>query len=105
MARVPSALVHQGRIDKAVRQAEAQLTPDVARIRHSIEDDWSGEPAIYFRVLLADAASREDRLRAITERVREVVMGRVDPYEYGLTPYFRFRSVSEQAELRDRAWE
>ncbi len=33
------------------------LAPDVVRIRLNIAQDWSGDPAIYFRVILSDEAS------------------------------------------------
>ncbi len=38
------------------------LAPDVVRIRFNVAQDWSEHPAIYFRVVLAEDASRAGRL-------------------------------------------
>jgi hypothetical protein len=51
---VPAAVVHQSEIEKGVRAAEAALKPDVVRIRYDIGEDWSGQWAIFFRVVLSD---------------------------------------------------
>jgi len=56
-----------------VDQIARDLAPDVVRIRLLVTEDWSGDPALYFRVTLADEASRGDRLSAITALVREKV--------------------------------
>jgi hypothetical protein len=45
-----------------VDRIERKLVPDVVRIRFTEAQDWSGDPAIYFRVTLSDEASRRDRL-------------------------------------------
>lgn len=85
--------------------AERLLAPDVIRIRYTMGEDWSGEPAIYFRVLLSDPASDPTRLGAVTRNVQEVIERDVDPLNtWGLFPYFNFRSQSEQATMREPAW-
>jgi hypothetical protein len=81
------------------------LAPDVVRIRSSVTQDWSGHPAIYFRVILSDEASREDRLSDVTTKVRARLSDRLGLAGLDHIPYFRFRSQSEQAKLQDRAWD
>jgi hypothetical protein len=89
----------------AIADLELRLRPDVVRIRHAVGEDSSGQPAIFFRVLLSDRASRPDRLRRVTRKVRNLVYQEIDPLNsWGLVPYLRFRSQSEQAELREPAW-
>jgi hypothetical protein len=71
----------------------------------NVSQDWSQDPAIYFRVILSDEASQGDRLADVAGRVRsklsdELRLGELDHY-----PYFRFRSQSEQAKLREKAWD
>ena len=46
------------------------LAPDVVRVRVSVGQDWSEHPAVYFRVILSDDASRLERLTEVTRVVR-----------------------------------
>ena len=104
MPIVPSLYVHQSRITPAVDRALRALAPDVVRIRYSLSEDWIGEPAIFFRIVLSDDASREARLREIAPAVSSTVLQEVNPEELGLQYYFNFRSVSEQAHLKEESW-
>jgi hypothetical protein len=102
---VPKRFVQQKELAAAIAKVEQMLAPDVVRILHTIENDSSGEPAIFFRVLLSDAASRVDRLQEVTGRVRALIFQQIDPLNsWGLVPYLRFRSQSEQAMLQEPAW-
>lgn len=66
----------------------------------TLGDDWSGEPAVFFMVILADAATRRDQLGRISNQVSEAIVQQVQPLEeWGVLPYFNFRSQSEQAKL------
>ena len=59
---LPSAVTKQAEIDKAIRRVQESVGPDVVRIRYEIGEDWSGQWAIFFRVVLTDDAARH-RLR------------------------------------------
>jgi hypothetical protein len=61
-----ATLPTQAQVDRIARD----LAPDVVRIRLNISQDWSNDPAIYFRVILSDEASRGDRLADVAARVR-----------------------------------
>jgi hypothetical protein len=104
MLIVLNPYVHQAKINKAVAEAGDALKPDVVRIRYSFDEDWSGSPAVFFKVVLSDEASHIDRLGEAAERVRTTVLDDLKPYELGLEAYFNFRSASEQAELQEEAW-
>jgi hypothetical protein len=104
MMRMPVAVAEQQSIKDAVRTLEAELKPDVVRIRYDIEEDWTGDWSISFRVLLSDSASEWRRLKRVTRKVRDLLRERIQPRELGLILYCSFRSESEQAELRDPAW-
>jgi hypothetical protein len=101
---VPSGFVHQGKVDEAVRRAEASLIPDVVLIRYSIGSDWTGDPSIFFRVLLSDEASRPNRLQEVAQRVADRLINEVRSDEFGFHAYFNFRSKSEQQKLNEPAW-
>jgi len=74
----------------------------VVNFRYTLEDDWSGDPAIFFWVTLSDEAARMPKLSDNADRIQDLVTQRVDfAREWDLIPYFSFRSQSEQAKLKD----
>jgi len=66
---VPIGVVKQGEIAAKVEAVRRELSPEVVNIRYELDTDWSGDWAIFFRVLLSDDASRAGRLRKVTEAV------------------------------------
>ena len=96
-----STLPTQEQVDRIA----AALSPDVVRIRLDVGRDWSDDPAVYFRVILSDAASRRDRLREVARKVTERVEDELALADLDHLSYFRFRSESEQAKLREPAWD
>jgi hypothetical protein len=104
MAIVESGFVHQQKIIRGIEKAAATLASEVVRIRHNFGEDWSGEGAVFFRVVLKDTASKRSQLREVARRVSSVILDEVKPQELGLQSYFNFRSESEQAELKEESW-
>jgi hypothetical protein len=102
--QVPTGVVKQAEINRRVAALEQELKPDVESIRYNIDVDWSGDSAIFFRIVLSDQASAENRLREVTSRVTHRLFDELPPPDLGLLPYFSFRSHSEQAVLRDEDW-
>jgi hypothetical protein len=91
--------------EEQVERIARDLAPDVVRIRFNVGQDWSEHAAIYFRVILSDAASRPDRLAEVTGMVRTRLFDELGLWESDLLPYIRFRSQSEQAKLREAKWD
>ncbi len=58
----PTGFVNQAQLASTVAEAASKLGKDVVRIRHSIGTDSAGDPAIFFRIVLSDDASREATL-------------------------------------------
>ena len=104
VAKVPIGYIHQPPIEQAVLATLNALGPDVVRIRYSFGTDWSGEPSIFFRIVLSDAASRPARLKEVSQRVALRLMNEVMSDEFGVHAYFNFRSESEQAALKEPDW-
>jgi hypothetical protein len=102
---MPPTIALEDKIEEEVRAVEAALKPDVIRIKHEIAEDWADRWAIYFRVLISDYAA-EHRLREVATDVESRLAERLDFAGLGLFPYpyLHFRSESEQAALRDKAW-
>ncbi|MGA3189915.1 MAG: hypothetical protein ABSF22_22650 [Bryobacteraceae bacterium] len=93
-------------IPKIVKAAEEKFAPDVIRIRYHTGFDWSGDPAIFFRVLLSDTASRPENLGHVADRVRRELRDEVLRLgESERLAYSTFRSKSEQDKLKDPQWE
>jgi len=92
-------------LNAVVSQVVGELYPDVQYIRFSIEDDWTGEPRLFFRVVLSDDVYPSGRLREVTGRVRNRLSELVIPELEALPPYFSFRGMSEQLALKTPEWE
>ena len=63
-----------------------------------------GNPSIFFKIVLADAASRQPKIRAVAQRVALTLMKHTQTDEHGVHPYFNFRSQSEVKHMSDPAW-
>jgi hypothetical protein len=105
MPMVPSRFVHQGQLDSEIKSAVRKLGPEVVDVTYSLRGDSTGEPSIFFRIVLTDAASREETLTGVTGRISKILFEEVRPIEnWGLHPYFNFRSQSEQQRRKDPKW-
>jgi hypothetical protein len=94
----------QQEIEAIVEAAKEELRPFVQHIRWEFGQDWSGDWALFFRIVLPDTVVRGRQRHRITEQVRRHLIERVRPQERGLLAYFSFRGQSEQAALREEAW-
>lgn len=81
-----SSLLHQPKIDKALKKILRTLKPDVVRIRYSFGDNFMGDPSVWFRVVLSDEAV-EEHLHENAQRVRRMVSNVIDPRSLGLEWY------------------
>ena len=104
MATIASGFVSSRKIATSVERAAEALSADVVRIRYDIGPDWIGTPAIFFRIILTDKASKPQNLREIAQRVSLKLMDEAKTDESGLHAYFSFRNRSEQAKLKEPAW-
>lgn len=100
---VPAGVARETEIAEAVADVERSLAPDVVHIRYEIATDWSGDWAIFFRVLLSDEAGAQ-RLRDVATKVVARLANHLDFGALGLLAYHNFRSESEQSVLREEAW-
>lgn len=102
---VPSGFVHQGQLDAEIKSVVSKLGPETAHVSYSLGEDSTGEPSIYFRVVLTDAAAREENLAGVTGRIATLLFDELRPIEnWGLHAYFNFRSQTEQQRRRDPEW-
>ena len=101
----PTGLIHQTQLTNEITKAIRKLGKETVRANYSLGTDSTGEPSIFFRIILTDAASREDKLAEVTDRIAAILFEEIRPQEnWGLLPYFSFRSKSEQEKRNDPEW-
>ena len=104
--RVPTGYVNQAQLGEIIAEAGQHLGPEVVHVAYSLAPDSTGEPSLFFRVLLADEYIREETIADLTGKIASELFNDVRPIEdWGLRPYFNFRGKSEQDRRRDPDWE
>ena len=91
----------QEQVDEVVRE----LAPDVVRVKLDHEENWFGDPVTRVYVILSDDAVRPERMGDVLRTVSDTLWDRLHLYEPGIHPHLRFRSQSEQEQLREARWE
>jgi hypothetical protein len=74
----------------------------VTEIRHVLDNDWSGDPAIMIWVILRDDFTESGEILKRTEPVRTTIAQTLRDAGIDRWPYVHVRGQSEQEEL-DRA--
>jgi len=106
MAYLAKGVAQASELVKKFNRLAHVAIPGVVKWNYTFENDWSGDPAIFLWVILTDEASQPQNLRQAKTAFIATVNNHVDlPGEWGLIPYFNFRSRSEQAKLRDEVYE
>ena len=90
--------------DQRVQDIAMRFPDEVVSIRYFTSYDWTGDPAIYFQVLLSDDATKASVLGEVTARVQEELFDKLQLRRSDYAPYFYFRGKSEQDEMKDPAW-
>ena len=114
VGKMPLTTVRYDReqIDRAIKTVEGRFADTIERIRYSAGEDWTDDPALFFRILLKDSAATEivsrSQLRspdalALPNLITDALRSQVQTDDF--QPYFAFRSVSEQEKLRDPKWD
>jgi hypothetical protein len=102
---MPSGLIHQRELDTQIGHAKASLGPEVMHVAYRIGEDSTGAASIFFRITLRDSAATEDVITEVTGRVTTILFDQVRPVEdWGLQPYFNFRSKSDEQRRPDPDW-
>lgn len=104
VAFVPAHDISPAEVDDAIARTLKAVGPDVIHIRYTFDEDWSGDPSLYFRVLITDAAAKPAGLGQLSRKVSESLCDDLRPTEAGRFAYFSFRSAAEQREMQDPDW-
>ena len=102
---IPRAFSQRTQFAAAVAEVERQLIPDVVRIRFTLDEDWAGDPAVHFRILLPDEVVDWGKILPATRKIKETIQRNIEPLEqWGVMPYYDYRGASEQAKFNEPAW-
>ncbi len=105
MPTAPAGSVSQIELKNKIKKVTRKFRKEMVRVNYSLREDSTGDPSIFFRIVLTDAASREDRLGDVATRIGAALFDELRPYEnWGLNSYFNFRSKSEQDARNDPEW-
>ena len=102
---VPTEIRKDPQINAAIRAVMAEESSYVRYIRYSFDQDWTGEWAVFFRVVLSDEVASRTRRLETGNRVISRIMDELDLPNLGMMPHFDLRTESEQAELKGKDWE
>jgi len=101
----PRGIAQPTELHKSLSALRPSVPDAIVNWRYTIGEDWTGDPAIFFWVTLSDEAAKRWNLPHATSQIIDLVKERVDPFgQWGLLPYFSFRSQSEQARLREEVF-
>ena len=102
---LPVGIVREpAKINAVITDICRQLAPDVKRIFFNYGTDWSGDEAVYFRILISDDAANT-RLRETMYKTVRLLESSLNLEALGFFVYYDVRSVSEQNALREKSWE
>ncbi|MSV29693.1 MAG: hypothetical protein EXQ52_13250 [Bryobacterales bacterium] len=96
----PTGLVHYRLLDAEIKSAIDKLRekcPEVVDVSYNMREDSTGDPSLFFRIVLADEAANEDTIANTARRIRTLLYDEIRPIEnWGLLAYSNFSSFSEQ---------
>lgn len=91
--------VDNEQIEKRIATVKQAMKREVASIEYRTDFDWTGDPAIFFMVILNDAATRGKRLGESAAAVRKMLWEPLDSPHSDMLVYVNFRGKSEHERL------
>jgi len=92
---VPTGFVNQAQLEESIAEATKMLDArEVRDVRFTIGPNTSGDPSIFFGILLTSYAVHASRFAGVTAKITETLFNQLQPYNrWGLLPYFNFTST------------
>jgi hypothetical protein len=98
---VAKAFAQQAQFFAAVAKAASTLPQAVVDVTPTLGTDWNGESAVFFQIVLRDGTPRS-QLLSLTREISLAIVQQVQPLEeWGVLPYFDFRTQSEHARIKE----
>lgn len=100
---IARAIAHQTQFFEAI--ARVPLPPQALSVTTTLGDDWNGDSAVFFQVILADNSVPRPQLLAFTKQISRAIVQAIRPLEErGVVPYFDFLTESERARMKEPTW-
>lgn len=90
-------------IEAAIRKASAELPDYVTRVVTEFGQDWTGDPAVWFYVILKDEVTSRTTFYEDADKAAEVLRQAMIRTGTNRFPYVRVRTVSEQASVENES--
>lgn len=105
MAVAQSRVIPKTNVERAIDKVIRKLGSEVVRVRYNLDEDWDGDPVIFFRIVLTDAAARKDVRADVSGRIMDRVFQDLNPQgNWGIYPHFEFLGKSDLTEVTDPTW-
>jgi hypothetical protein len=102
---IPAGYLNLSHIGPIVAEAAQHLGPEVVHVAYRLRPDSTGEPSIYFRILIDDRYFSEDTIARLTNRISTALRDAVRPLEdWGLRPYFNYKTKSDHDRRPNPDW-
>lgn len=98
----PDVIAAKKQVEEEVRKLVTEFQPHVLDISFEFERDWTGDPGVFFTVVLADRSAKRPTLGRVSGKVREALSDMVWRINLKRICYTKFRSKSEVLELQRR---
>jgi hypothetical protein len=95
---IPTRYIDSTEVDKAVDEFLKTLGPEVVRVRYNIGEDWMGNPALYFGVVLSDSvAGSPAAFHGAARRIRRSIFDQLKALEnWDKLGFISLRQLSKQ---------
>src|SRR5262249_707023 len=87
-------------IETAAHEIRNGATAHVIDVSLELRRDWSGDWAVFFRILLRNQSSKGIMLGRVTTEIRKRLSDKLRALNIRLVGYFEFHSESEMAEMQ-----
>ena len=101
---MPSAMLQESDMDKAVKAAAKKLAPDVQWIRYDVTSDWSRDRADFLPNHAIGRGQQRNEARKDSQAREGTLSEKLQLDDSDLLSYFSYRSRSEQAMIKESAW-
>jgi hypothetical protein len=82
-------------LEEDFARVKASLGPDVVDASFRLDEDWMGEPAIFYQIVFTDAALAKNELASATRPIVEAIRDGMQSYQrWGVYPYFDYLNES-----------
>lgn len=106
MSTVLGNLVNYRLLEAEIQAALSKLGPEAVHATYRFGRDHDDVPSIFFRITIDDDSAREENITDVTSRMVLTLMDEIHPIEnWGLHPYFNFRSQYDRQRRPDPDWE